>query len=105
MKLIDQLSGAPLPRENIASWLEIIEGLEPGPYSEYVLRNIGDAATTEGRVRNELLSIQAGWQTKYGGKLPYKADLKLLAETLQPRNSNSFIKSVLNFLQRYNRFR
>jgi hypothetical protein len=105
MKLIDQLSGAPLTRKNIASWLEIIEGLEPGPYSEYVLRNIGDAATTEGPVRNELLSIQESWQTKCGDKQFYEADLTRLANALQPRNSNSLIKSVLNFLQLHNPFR
>jgi hypothetical protein len=105
MNLIDQLSGAPLTPENIASWLKVIEGLEPGTYSQYLLSKIGDAATTEGPVRNELLSIQESWQTKCGDKQFYEADLTRLANALQPRNSNSFIKSVLNFLQRHNPFR
>ncbi len=102
--LVDQLSGAPLTSQNERAWLEVLGDLEPGPFGKYVVEKIGNDAIEEGPVRNRLLEIREVWQSQYGGKVFYEADLDGLASALSPKSSPGFTNRLLEFGRRLNPF-
>ena len=100
LALVDQLSGAPLTPENQKAWLRVLEDLTPGPFAQYVVEKMGNAATAPGPVRDQLLEIQTTWHSKYDGKVFYEADLEGLSNVLRPEDKGQqFTTRALEFLR------
>ena len=73
----------------------ILEDLSPGPYSDYILGNIGPHSRT-GPIREELVQIQERWQESFGDNPLYAKNLQQLNECL---NSESKKVGLLDTLK------
>jgi hypothetical protein len=88
LKLADTLSGKPNTPEIQAHWLSLMQNLEPGPYTDYMLQKVGDLAAQEGPVRDHLLTTLQSWREEYGPKgMIYELKIAQLDRVLHPQPS------------------
>jgi hypothetical protein len=85
LNLVDQLAKSDLNADTEKLWLKVLDGLEPGPFSEYVINHLGKASVVEGPVRDKLIAIHATWEAKHGDKIFYTRDIARLEGALEGR--------------------
>lgn len=66
LRLADTLSGKPNTPDIQAHWLSLMQNLEPGPYTDYIIQKVGNLATQEGPVRDHLLNTLQLWRAEHG---------------------------------------
>lgn len=88
LNLADALSGKPNTPDIQAHWLSLMQNLEPGAYTDYILQRVGDLAAQEGPVRDHLLTALQSWREAYGPKgMIYELKIAQLDRVLHPQPS------------------
>jgi len=86
LNLADTLSGKPNTPEIQAHWLSLMQNLEPGAYTDYILQRVGDLAAQEGPVRDHLLNTLQSWREEHGPKgMIYELKIQQLDRALHPQ--------------------
>jgi hypothetical protein len=98
LDLADSLSRKPNTQATQDAWLSLIDNLDPGPYSSYLVKKIGSLAKEAGPVRDQLLKIFTRWTEKYSDKIFYSNELGELRTALDA--PKSIISRLFDFFKR-----
>jgi hypothetical protein len=102
LDIADSLEGQPPSPERDAQWLGLLQGdIHPGPYARYLITKLGDAALTDGVIRDRLTEIQTAWREKHADEIFHSKDLAILDGALErPTTGIGSLFQALSFVFR-----